>query len=124
MRFLGKLARKEVWDTLAQADVVVVPTLWYETFSFIVSEAFAMGVPVVASCLGPLADRIRDGTDGLLLPPGDVAAWRETLQRLVDTPDLRAHLQANVEPPMTLEEHVECVESLYTSYMPSIDNKP
>jgi glycosyltransferase involved in cell wall biosynthesis len=114
VRFLGKLTRKEVWDTLAQADVVTVPTLWYETFSFIVSEAFAMGVPVVASRLGPLVDRVRDGTDGLLLPPGDVAAWRKTLQRLVDEPDLQAHLRANVEPPMRLKDHVERVESLYT----------
>jgi glycosyltransferase involved in cell wall biosynthesis len=114
VRFLGKLTRKEVWATLVQADVVTVPTLWYETFSFIVSEAFAMGVPVVASRLGPLVDRVRDGTDGLLLPPGDVAAWQKTLQRLVDEPDLWAHLQANVEPPTTLEEHVERVESLYT----------
>jgi glycosyltransferase involved in cell wall biosynthesis len=113
VRFLGKLTRKEVWSTLAQADVVAVPTLWYETFSFIVSEAFAMGIPVVASHLGPLADRVRDGTDGLLLPPGDVVAWQETLQRLIDEPGLRARLRANVAPPMMLEEHVERVESLY-----------
>jgi glycosyltransferase involved in cell wall biosynthesis len=114
VRFLGKLTRKEVWDTLARADVVAVPTLWYETFSFIVSEAFAMGAPVVASRLGPLVDRVRDGADGLLLPPGDVAAWRKTLQQLVDEPSLWAHLRANVMAPTTLEEHVARVESLYT----------
>ena len=95
-------------------DVVAVPTLWYETFSFIVSEAFVAGLPVVASRLGPLADRVRDGVDGLLLPPGDVSAWRAAMQRLADSPDLLARLRANVRPPMTLEAHVDQLETLYT----------
>jgi glycosyltransferase involved in cell wall biosynthesis len=113
VRFLGRLGREAVWETLSQTDVVVVPSLWYETFSFITSEAFAAGLPVVASCLGPLADRVRDGVDGLLLPPGDVVAWRAALQRLVDEPGLRARLQANVRPPVTLEEHADRLGSLY-----------
>jgi glycosyltransferase involved in cell wall biosynthesis len=113
VRFLGKLTRQKVWDTLAQVHVVVVPSIWYETFSFLISEAFAAGVPVVASRLGPLADRVRDGIDGLLVPPGDGTAWRAALQRLVDEPDLLNRLRANVQSPMTLEEHVSQVESLY-----------
>ena len=104
VRFLGRLTREEVWETLAQVDVVVVPTLWYETFSFIVSEAFAAHAPVVASRLGPVADRVRDGVDGLLVPPGNVAAWRAALQRLVDKPDLLARLRASVRPPTTVAE--------------------
>ncbi len=112
VRFLGKLTRQQVWDTLAQVHVVVVPSIWYETFSFLISEAFAAGLPVVASRLGPLADRVRDGIDGLLVPPGDGTAWRAALQKLVDEPDLLNRLRANVQPPMTLEEHVSQVESL------------
>jgi glycosyltransferase involved in cell wall biosynthesis len=113
VRFLGRLTREEVWDTLAQVDVVVVPTLWYETFSFIISEAFIAGVPVIASRLGPVADRVRDGVDGLLVPPGDVSAWRAALQRLVEEPNFLARLRANVRPPMTLNEHVGRIEALY-----------
>jgi glycosyltransferase involved in cell wall biosynthesis len=114
VRFLGRLTREQVWETLAQVDVAVVPTLWYETFSFIVSEAFAAGLPVLASSLGPLADRVRDGVDGLLLPPGDAAAWRTALERLISEPALLARLRANVRLPLTLEEHTEQIESLYT----------
>ena len=122
VRFLGRLSRDAVWDTLAQVDVVTVPTLWYETFSFIVSEAFAAGLPVLASRLGPLPDRVRDGVDGLLLPPGDVAAWRRALQRLMDEPDLLIRLQTNVRPPVTLEEHVSQVEALYAQLV--AENSP
>jgi glycosyltransferase involved in cell wall biosynthesis len=113
VRFLGKLTRQEVWETLAQVDVVVVPSIWYETFSFLISEGFAAGMPVVASRLGPLADRVRDGIDGLLVPPGDVAAWQGALQRLADEPELLSRLRANVLRPMTQEEHVSRLESLY-----------
>lgn len=113
VRFLGRLTREEVWETLAQVDAVVAPSLWYETFSLTVHEAFAAGVPVIASRLGALAEAVRDGVDGLLVPPGDVDAWRAALQRLVDKPDLLARLQANVRPPVTLEEHLDRLESLY-----------
>jgi len=113
VRFLGRLDRRGVWHTLTQVDVVVVPSLWYETFSFLISEAFAAGLPVLASRLGALADRVRDGVDGLLLPPGDVAAWRAAMQRLLDDPDLLPRLRAGVRPPMTMEEHVDRLEALY-----------
>jgi glycosyltransferase involved in cell wall biosynthesis len=118
VRFLGRLDRKGVWETLTQVDVVVVPSLWYETFSFLISEAFAAGLPVLASRLGALADRVRDGVDGLLLPPGDVAAWRAAIQRLLDEPDLLPRLRAGVRPPMTMEEHVDRLEALYAGCVP------
>jgi hypothetical protein len=51
--------------------------------------------------------------DGLLLPPGDVAAWRAAMQRLLDEPDLLPRLRAGVQPPMTMEEHVDRLEALY-----------
>lgn len=113
VRFLGRLNRAEVWNTLAQVDVVAVPSLWYEAYSFLISEAFAAGLPVLASRLGALADRVRDGMDGLLLPPGDVSAWRAAIQRLIDDPGLLSRLRANVQPPMTMEEHVQRLEALY-----------
>jgi glycosyltransferase involved in cell wall biosynthesis len=113
VRFLGRLTRDQVWEMLAQVDIVAVPSLCYESFSFIVSEAFAAGVPVVASRLGPLAERVHDDVDGLLVLPGDAAAWRTTLQRLVDEPDLLDRLRASVRPPMTLDEHVDRIETLY-----------
>ena len=113
VRFLGKLTQEEVQAMLVQADAVVVPSLWYETFSLIAHEAFAAGVPVVASRLGALAEAVREGVDGLLVPPGDVAAWRAALQRLMAEPDLLPRLRANVRRPVTLEEHVDRIESVY-----------
>jgi glycosyltransferase involved in cell wall biosynthesis len=113
VRFLGLLAHTQVWETLAQTDAVVVPSLWYETYSLITHEAFAAHVAVIASRLGALEEAVRDGIDGLLVPPGDVAAWRAAIVRLVDQPGLLATMRANTRPPMTEAEHVSRIESLY-----------
>ncbi|HYN90249.1 MAG TPA: glycosyltransferase family 4 protein [Ardenticatenaceae bacterium] len=114
VRFLGKLSRAAVWETLSQADAVVVSSLWYETFSFIVHEAFAAGIPVVASNLGVMADRVRDGVDGLLVPPGDVPGWRSALQGLVDAPARLTQFRAGIQPPLTVGQHLDDIETLYT----------
>lgn len=115
--FLGRLDRAALWEMLAQVDVVAVPSLWYETFVFVVSEAFAAGVPVVASDLGVLAGRVRDGEDGLLVPAGDVAAWREALNRLRQEPGLLARLRANVPVVLTMGEHGRQIEGIYEGVM-------
>ena len=77
------------------------------------------GKPVLASRLGPLADRVRDGVDGLLLPPGDVLAWRAALQRLVDSPDELAALRQHVSSPLPLSEHVTSLLDLYARLIPA-----
>ncbi len=117
VRFLGRLTREQVWSTLAQVDVLVVPSLWYETFVFVVSEAFAAGVPVIASRLGPLAERVRHGVDGLLTPPGDSQALREALARLIENPGLLIQLQAGIEPPKTMETHAAEMEAIYADVL-------
>ena len=113
VRFLGALSRGEVWDTLAEVDVLLAPSIWYETFCLTVSEAFVAGVPVIASDLGALADRVRHETDGLLVAPGDVAEWRAALQRFVDDPGLAGRLGAAVQAPTSMEQVADRVLAVY-----------
>lgn len=112
-RFLGRLSREEVWRTLAQADLLLAPSLWYETFSLVVREAFAAGIPALVSDVGALAEAVDEGVNGLRLPPGDVLAWRTAVQRLAEDPDSLARLRAGVRSPLTLTEHTDAIESLY-----------
>ena len=59
---------------LDMADVVVVPSERPEPFGLVAIEAFARGRPVIATSAGGLLEIVRDGVDGWLVPPGDVAA--------------------------------------------------
>ena len=74
--------------------VAVVPSVWPEPFGMVALEAMATGRPVVASAVGGLADLVVDGATGILVPPGDVAALRSAIQRLLEDPLLRARMGA------------------------------
>ena len=111
--FLGKLDRTAVWEMLAQVDVIVVPSLWYETFVFVISEAFAMGVPVIASDLGVVGERVRHGVDGLRFPPGDVGALAQALKQLYEDRVMLERLRQNIVPVRTVAEHTEAITQLY-----------
>ncbi len=109
----GALAHEAIWPVLAAADAAAVPTLWYETFSLIVDEAFAAGTPVIASDLGVLRDKIQPGENGLLLPAGDPAAWHDALRRLADDRRPLADWRRRIPTPMTIEVHTERLLQVY-----------
>lgn len=69
--YLGFLPLSEIWQHLARVSYMVVPSVWYEGFPRTIIEAFASGVPVIASRLGSLAEVVSDGRTGLLFNPGD-----------------------------------------------------
>ncbi|MFH1430064.1 MAG: glycosyltransferase, partial [Candidatus Uhrbacteria bacterium] len=58
--------------TLAHADVLVVPSLCDENQPSVILEAFAHGVPVVASRVGGIPELVDDGRTGILVDPGSV----------------------------------------------------
>jgi glycosyltransferase involved in cell wall biosynthesis len=75
---------------LAELDAVVIPSLWPETGPMVCMEAAAAGLPVVASRIGALSDRVRHGEDGLLCEPDNPAALLAAMGRAVaDYPRLR-----------------------------------
>jgi glycosyltransferase involved in cell wall biosynthesis len=81
--FLGQRGREEVLAEMRRAAAVVVPSLWYEGFPMAIVEAFACATPVIASNIGSLPEIVEDGATGLHAPAGDVAAWRQCLERAV-----------------------------------------
>lgn len=113
VRFLGRLSRAEVADALAQVDVFLAPSIWYETFCFVLHEAFSAGVPVIGSNLGAIAEGIRHGVDGLLAEPDDVDSWRDAMQSFIDKPDLREQFRTDIQHPQTQQEHTEQILMLY-----------
>jgi len=71
----GNMVRQE----MAHALALVVPSIWYENFPRTIVEAFAAGLPVIASRIGALADIVTDRKTGLLFNPADPADFAEKM---------------------------------------------
>jgi glycosyltransferase involved in cell wall biosynthesis len=63
----------EVAQEMARAAFLVLPSVWPEGFPMVIIEAFAQGLPVIASRLPAIEEIIEDGTIGLLFKMGDAA---------------------------------------------------
>jgi glycosyltransferase involved in cell wall biosynthesis len=72
-------------------DIAALTSL-SEGFPNSLVEAMAAGCPAVATAVGGVPQAVIDGVSGLLVPPGDVAATTDALQRLVDSPATRIAL--------------------------------
>jgi glycosyltransferase involved in cell wall biosynthesis len=96
VHYLGLLRKDELWRFYAAVDCLAVPSLttprWKEQSASTLVDGLCMGLPVVASDSGGIADIMGDA--GLLVPEGDPAALRDALARLRDDPALRAELGA------------------------------
>lgn len=113
IRFLGPFTANRRAEIMADLDLIVVPSVWPETSNLVAQEAFAAGAPVVASRVGALADRVRDGVDGRLVPPGDVGALAAVLGELAADAGALASLRAGVRPPRRLDDHAAAVADVY-----------
>lgn len=88
---LGFLTRDELERRYRRAAIVVCPSR-SEGFGVVCAEAMAHGKPVVAGAVGGLVNLVEHERTGLLVPPGDPAALRAALERLLADRDLRLEL--------------------------------
>ncbi|PWC89387.1 hypothetical protein TSH100_04925 [Azospirillum sp. TSH100] len=97
VHFTGALPRNDALAVVARAELAVVPSLW-ESFGFVVVEAMALGVPVVASDCGGFPEIIEHGRTGWLVPPGQAEPLRDMLiARLAAPEGLKAVAAAGLE---------------------------
>ena len=83
--------RDDVPDLLAAADLFVLSST-VEGYPVALMEALAIGLPVVATAVGGVKVAVRDGRDGILVPPGDPARLAEAITEVVRDPERRARL--------------------------------
>src|SRR5690606_15055908 len=94
-------------------DVLAVPSRWRENTPFVVLEAHAAGIPVVASDVPGIAEIVRPGVDGLLVPPGDPVALREALRSLAVDPARRAALTGRARGGRSLLDNARDFARMY-----------
>jgi glycosyltransferase involved in cell wall biosynthesis len=100
---------------MAAADVFVLPST-REGFSNAVIEALASGLPVVASDVGGNAEAVRDGVDGMIVPPLEVNRLEDALRVLWRQPERRAEMSraaAQRAETFSIERMIAATERLY-----------
>lgn len=108
----GVYLHRDSADVFASMDVLVVPSLWYD-FPLVIHEAFAAGVPVVASDLAGMSEAVGHGINGLLFDRGSSVQLAGALTRLVEEPELVAALRDRVPDVKTVDDEVAELEQLY-----------
>ncbi len=88
IRLHGKVPYDQMRQAYAANQAVVVPSIWHETYNFVIHEALLMGKLVIASRIGAMPELICDGVNGLLFIPGDHQDLRRCLQQAI-TPGFR-----------------------------------
>lgn len=92
--FVGEVDHEKIHREYAGADIFCLPS-YNEGFPYVVLEAMASGLPVVATDLEGIRETVTDGENGVLIEPGDVPELKDTLMRLMSSPDLREKFGMN-----------------------------
>lgn len=86
VHFTGALNQEEVAQTLAGADVFVLPS-FAEGVPVVLMEALVAGLPVIATRVAGVQELVEDGVSGFVVPPGDVEALTQAIKAYAAMPD-------------------------------------
>jgi glycosyltransferase involved in cell wall biosynthesis len=92
VEFMGWLHGPQVTQAMKGARFLVFPSEWYENLPLAIIEAFACGVPVIASGLGAMQELVDHGRTGLLFRPGDVDDLARTMDLAWERPEYMKRL--------------------------------
>ena len=121
-RLLGGYDQSDLPDRLAGADWTVMPSMWWENAPLVLDEAFHHGRPPICSAVGGMAERVRDGVDGLHFAVGDPRALADRMREAVeDTPlweNLRSQAPDTRDAAACAAEYESLFRSLATARRP------
>ena len=104
--------RRNALDYIAHCDVLLMPSL-HEGVPYVLLEAMALGVPVVASRVGGLAEIIENDATGLLVPPQNVQALAQAIQRMHADEGLRVRTGRSAQALQAARYSVDAMTSRY-----------
>lgn len=115
----GRYERGDLSQILENLDLVVVPSICFETQGLVIQEAFAAGLPVVVSAGTSLTETVDNGVNGLHFRMGSADDLAAQLRRLLEEPDLLATLRSNIPAIRTNLRDVAAFSEIYTALVES-----
>ncbi len=113
IRIAEPLSRQAVREALAGFDLLAVPSQWLETGPLVVLEAQAIGIPVLGSNLGGIAELVEHGVNGWLVPAKNIQAWTDAIAKLAQDRDLLDRLGQGIKSVRTMDNVASEMVQLY-----------
>jgi len=114
--------REDIPELLAAMSVLVLPSLTGEGNPQVVSQAMAMGVPVVASALPGIMELARDGDTARLFPAGDAQGLADAVCRMLEDGEIRRRMasrgQALARARLSVDAMLDRIEVIYAGVVP------
>lgn len=85
--FAGFVSQDEVGNYMNNADLLCVPSIWFENSPGVVIRALGLGLPVLGSDKGGIGELVNHDQNGRIVPAGDAEAWEAELSSLLARPD-------------------------------------
>lgn len=98
---------------LSNADWVVMPSIWWENSPLVIQEAYQQQVPVIASDIGGMAEKVQHGKTGYLFSVSQPSSLASVMSHVIENPDLRATLSQNISSPLTIQQSAKELLALY-----------
>jgi glycosyltransferase involved in cell wall biosynthesis len=115
--WIGRQPREKIISLMQEARVLIFPSVCYETGPLTILEAFACGLPVIASNLGSMAERVEHERTGLLFNPGDAADLARKVRWAFEHPErmqeMRVAARREFEEKYTAERNYEMLMAIY-----------
>ena len=113
VRFAGRYEHAELPRLLSAIDWVIVPSIWWENAPLVIEEAMMHRRPVICSDVGGMAEKVRDGVNGLHFRVRDPYSLADTIRRAVSTPELWDEIRAQITDPHTMDRYLETITAMY-----------
>jgi glycosyltransferase involved in cell wall biosynthesis len=115
--FAGAFPPSQLAQVLAELDVLILPSTIYENNPMSILEAFAAGVPVIASNIGGMAELVEHDVNGLQFRAGSADDLAAKIRFANSNPERVRAYRANIVPPRTADEVGEAMEALYDTLL-------
>jgi glycosyltransferase involved in cell wall biosynthesis len=118
IKFMGRYT--DVREPHSNMDVLVVPSIWYETGGpLVIIEALIAKTPVIASNIGCIPEFIQHDKTGLLFQAGNARDLYQKMELIIHHPDLIEKFKTNIGPVKSIEQQAEEMEGIYLDLLMS-----
>jgi|SRR5690348_12822743 glycosyltransferase involved in cell wall biosynthesis len=115
IRFADTFPNERIGAVLADIDLLVIPSIWYENSPLVLYSAFATKTPVIVSDIGSLADAVCHGQNGLVFEVGNLEDLARQIDRVLEDPSLLEKLRQGIPAVKSIDQNVAELLEIYAT---------